>query len=176
MMIMVLFLVQRMESSMAYPKSYRTSIKRLIVLSGLLMIVGCVPTVTGYVWTVNAYIPPQPLDSVRAQFLALGGFEGPLKITGSSLCIDGKYYDKWLKHSGKKLSVYDCLTKRTDSETGWLYFVSVATAIFPLEPDAQKETVALVNDIRKIVKDSVGNARITSTEREITRGFSFLPY
>jgi hypothetical protein len=149
---------------------------RVLPLIFAMILAGCPYTVTGHRWSVNANISPRPIEPIRARVLALGGFEGPLNITAASVCLDSKYYDKILVHSELRVSVYDCYGQSSVSETGWSYFVAVASHGPDLKPDARNEIETLVEEIRKAVQDAVGEAKVTITEKETGYGFSLLPY
>ena len=151
-------------------------IAQTLLVNSILILAGCPYTVTGHLWRVNAHISPRPVDLIRANILALGGFEGPRKMRDSSSSSDCKYYDKTLPMSGVRVVVYDCYRKSNVSETGWLYVVTVASAERGLKNDAKSEIEALVEEIRKVVQDSVGDAKVTTTEMDTGFGFSLLPY
>ena len=152
-------------------------IARRVLVSFTLILAGCPYTVTGHLWSVKAHISPRPVDLIRANVLALGGFEGPRDIIAGSLCLDGKHYEKRLTQSGVRVRVYDCYGKSNVSDTGWAYSVTVAADAIGLEKtDARKEINTLVEEIRKVVQGVVGDAKVTTTDMETGFGFSLLPY
>ena len=151
-------------------------IVRIVGLASMLIFAGCPYTVTGHVWRVNANISSRSIDQIRAKVLALGGFEGPLKVVRGSVCSEGKDYEKTLTKSGIRVRVYDCYGKSNISEAGWMYYVTVQSAEPDLNMDARNEIDALVEEIRKAVQDAVGDAKVTITEKETGYGFSLLPY
>ena len=138
--------------------------EKIILIILFFFISGC--ETVGYTGSVIAYVPKEKVESLHANWISIGGFEGP---TTHSTAPDCQYYRKELKRSGMEASVVECYEQGQDSQSESRYIVTISAGN-PHDLQVQKDIDEITGKIENLIQSYAGNAKVIKSTGSYRRG------
>lgn len=138
--------------------------EKIILVVLFFFISGC--ETVGYTGSVIAYVPKEKVDSLRSNWISIGGFKGP---TTHSTAPDCRYYVKELKRSGMEASVMECFEQDKNSRRESRYIVAISAGN-PHDLRVQKDIDEITEKIDSLIRNYAGNTKVIKSTGTYRRG------